>query len=412
MSYSLRRIVGRTMMFAVVFVVIVVGAYMTIGPGINFSIDLGTTSQKPMLKGEPAAPPHDGLPSTGPIVRTFARDSGWQRVWLVGSDTATDVLIEPRQVVVSGNLVAVLDAGTREVRAFDAHTGAARFVLLPRGQGPGEFKRPSLLASTPSGVAVLDEENARLTAYDRQGRLEWDVVLNDGVSVRALCIRGGPRIAALYYQQHSSIVEYDTAGNRTAVREMVWPAENDTSASFGYSTFVSDVNANGACVLAPIFSPHWAVLPPSGPVRAYAYREPGAAATISTQERMMGRDGRKVAIQIAQSSDSPHASRGALIIGDTAIIVAAQTKRFRYKTLDYHNLNTGEYLYSRILPGIFNALTIGPDGTFYGTIIRESTQFVLAMRPSVTSSTSVGIDSSASVNPKRNGSVNKPARGK
>lgn len=408
MSYSMRRAIGGTLLLAAV----AVGAFLVVGPGVSFSVDLGMSSQNPVSNRDSTAPRSAVLPSAGPIVRTFAPDSAWQRVWLVGSDTATDVLIEPRQIVVSGDLVAVLDAGTREVRAFDARTGGTRFVLLPRGQGPGEFKRPALLVGTPTGIAVLDADNARLTAYDRQARLEWDVVLNDGVSVRGLCVRNGPNIAALYYTQRGSIVEYDTAGKRVAVREMPWPADNDTTASFGYSTFVSDVNSSGSCVLAPIFSPHWAVLPAAGAVRAFAYREPGIVATINTQERLMAQEGRKVAIQVAQSTDSPHASRGALIIGDTAIIVAAHTQTFRYRILDYHHVSTGEYLYSRVLPNTFNALTIGPDGTFYGTVIRESTQFVLAMRPAIPPKSMDSTHSSAAGTTTRKEATSSKASGK
>jgi len=116
-------------------------------------------------------------------------------------------------------------------------------------------------------------------------------------------------------------------------------------------------------------------------LRTFALREPGPQADVKVAERTLDRSLTKVTVQSFQTSNTAHASRGALIRGDTAIVWAADTKKSPMKLLDYYDLRTGAYLHSRKLPFRFVALTIGADGTFYGTLIDATAQSVIAMRP-------------------------------
>ncbi len=319
--------------------------------------------------------------SSAPIVRRYAPDSLWRRVWVVGSDSSSDTFVEPRQVSVTGDLVVVLDVGTREVHGLDARTGVTRFVLKPRGQGPGEFKRPAMLAASPEGFVVLDHANARLTAYDRTGRRAWDVVLDNIFVIDGLCVRSGPRVVVRLKRRDSSIVEYDTTGRRTAVRSFPWKHVPPSDPGFAYSAFTSDASRQGDCVVAPIFGLEWGVASSAGPLRVFGLKEPGVPAVVVTSERILQQTWTRMLVQGSQQSDTRHASRGALIQGDTAIVYAARTQDFPLKVLDYYNARTGDYFYSRRLPFTFNALTIGADGTFYGLLISPNEQAVIAMRP-------------------------------
>ncbi len=325
---------------------------------------------------KPAAPP-----GKAPVVRRFAADSIWRRVWIVGSDSTSDTFVEPRQVSVTGDLVVVLDLGTREVRGLDARSGVTRFVLKPTGQGPGEFRRPALLAATPHGFAVLDHASARLTAYDRTARRQWDAVLDNVFSIDGLCVRNGPRVVVKLQRRDSAIVEYDTTGRRTAVRSFPWKAVTTTDAGFAHAAITGDASANGECVVAPLFGPEWGVATAAGPLRAFPLKEPGVPAVVRVSERVLDRTLSKVTLQTSQSSDTHHASRGAFIRGDTAIVYASRTRESPYKLLDYYSARTGEYLHSRKLPFSFIDLTIGTDGTFYGTLISATEQAIIAMRP-------------------------------
>lgn len=319
--------------------------------------------------------------SNAPIVRRYAPDSLWRRVWIVGSDSTSDTFVEPRQITVTGDLVAVLDAGTREVHALDARTGVTRFVLKPRGQGPGEFKRPAMLAASPDGFVVLDHANARLTAYDRTGRRAWDAVLDNIFVIDGLCVRNGPSVVVKLKRRDSSIVEYDTTGRRTAVRSFPWKFVPPNDPGFAYSAFTSDASPQGDCVVAPIFGSEWGVAAAAGPPRVFGLKEPGVPAVVVTSERILQRTLTRVLVEGSQQSDTRHASRGALIRGDTAIVYAARTQQFPLRVLDYYSVRTGDYLFSRRLPYSFNTLTIGADGTFYGILISQTELAVIAMRP-------------------------------
>lgn len=346
---------------------------------VLLALALTLTTTHADAQPKPGAPAAAGT-TNAPVTRRFAADSLWRRVWFVGADSTSDTFVEPRQVSVTGDVVVVLDEGTREVHGLDTRTGATRFVLKPRGQGPGEFKRPAMLAATPVGFAVLDHANARLTAYDRQARRQWDAVLGDIFSIDGLCVRAGPRVVAKLKRRDSSIVEYDSTGRRTAMRSFPWKAVPPNPVGFAFAAFTSDASATGACVIAPIFGAEWGVAPASGPLRTFALKEPGEPAVITVTERILDRTWNRVTIEGNQQSDTKQASRGAMIRGDTAIVYAAHTKQAPLTLLDYYDARSGAYLYSRKLPFVFNALTVGPDGTFYGTLIRTAQQAVVAMR--------------------------------
>jgi hypothetical protein len=296
---------------------------------------------------------------------------------------------EPRQVVASGDVVVVLDAGTRDVRGFDARTGATRFVLAPRGEGPGEFKRPSLLVGTPDGFAVLDQATARLTAYDRRARMQWTMVLNDVFITDGICVRrgtanspsSGTRVVTVLKRRDSSLVEYDTTGRRLAVRSFPWKVMQKGAVGFAYTTFNSAAADNGDCVSAPLFGAEWGVIAARGIPRVFAMREPGAQAVIKTSDRVLDRSWGTVTTLQNQQSETEQALRGAAVNGDTAILYAAHTKLAPLRILDYYRASTGEYLFSRKLPFILIGFTVGRDGTVYGTRISDREQLVIAMQP-------------------------------
>jgi hypothetical protein len=341
----------------------------------------GTSTNARGTPGTKAAPAARATTTSTTLVRRLRPDSVWRKVWSIAEDESTDRFIEPRSVVATGDLAVVLDDGTREVHALDARTGATRFVLKPTGQGPGEFRRPAKLAATPTGFAVLDHANARLTAYDRRGKMEWDAILSDVFSIGGLCIGPGPRIVATMDRRDSSIVEFDTTGRRRAMRSIPWQELVRGGVDFTYAHSASSASPSGACVVAPLFGAEWAAIPESGPSRTYRVLDPGPQPVVVVTERVLERTLSKVIVQGNHQSDTPQASRGALVLGDTAIVYAAISKEFPLRMLDYYRLSTGEYLYSRKLPFVANGVTVGRDGTYYLTSIGPTRNVIIALRP-------------------------------
>jgi len=314
-------------------------------------------------------------------IRTMAADSSWQRVWVVGTDTTKETFIEPRQLVVSGDLVLVLDAGTREIRSFDARTGAQRFIQPARGIGPGEYKRPALLAATPTGYAVLDQATSRLSAFGLDRRLQWDAVVPDVFQLQGLCIDAKQSAWLSYRRRDSSIVVVDSAGVRRAVYRIPWRIARPTTVDFAHEAFTSATSRDGRCAIAPLFGSEWATVnTATGRLQTYAYREAGAEPVMKTTQRILDRSLSEVVVQNTNTTDAPPISHGVMQRGDTVIVYAWMTSKQPRRTLDYFHGRTGRYLHSRVLPTHFDALTIGPDGTFYGTRIGEPS-VLIAIRP-------------------------------
>lgn len=318
-------------------------------------------------------------------MRTMAADSSWQRLWTVGSDsasgTATEPFIEPRQVVVSGDLVLVLDAGNRDVQAFDARTGVRRFTQPARGVGPGEFKRPALLAATASGYAILDQATARLSVFTRNQRLLWDAVVPDVFLLHGVCIDAKQTAWLSYRRRDSSVVVIDSSGLKRGVHRIPWRVARPTTVDFAHEAFTSAPSRDGRCAIAPLFGSEWATLSmETGRLAVHTYREAGAEPVMKTTRRVLDRSLNEVVVENTNTTDAAPISHGIMQRGDTIIVYAWMTARHARRTLDYFDARSGRYLHSRVLPTHFDALTIGPDGTFYGTRIGEPSM-LLAMRP-------------------------------
>lgn len=318
------------------------------------------------------------------VVRRYAPDSMWRRVWTVGvgAGKQSEVFVEPRKVVVTSDLVTVLDLGTREVRGFDARTGAARFTVAARGNGPGEFKRPAELFATPTGFAVLDLSNARLSAYDGKARPTWHFVMPDVFSAASACIRRDGTVLVSYRRPDTAIAVLDTTGKRVGRQHVAWSKPRPTPIGFAHEAYLSHVTDDGRCALTRHFGGEWAVVGGSARVvSAWPLVEVGDEPRMHVAEEVLERSLSRKVTRSVEGTETTSIANNILLRADTAIVMGGETKRFPYRMLDYYHLTTGAYLYSRKLPFILNAVAIGADGTYYGTVIGENTQALVAFRP-------------------------------
>lgn len=312
--------------------------------------------------------------------RTFAPDSFWVSIWTRGYTREPDLLVEPRGLAVTSGAVVVLDHGTREALSFDTRTGATRARLVARqGSGPGEFRRPFAVVAVPGGFAVSDQGNSRLSAFSPSGRLMWDMPLPDP-TIDAICVDQHMRV--MFHTSARSVESRDTTGRLLGTRQFPWTT--NTNESLTENVIASAPTRTGTCVMARAFGNQWAVVPSSGPIRAFPYVEPMPAPRVTVAEQKIGdKDGKSV-IQGLQKTESSAMALDAMIYGDTLIVRFAGNTAARIRLLDYYHIPTGRYLYSRKLQSPFVAMTIGPDGTFYGAHIRSEDAGVIAFRPSAT----------------------------
>lgn len=316
-------------------------------------------------------------------VRAIPPDSMWRLTWIVGRDKSEGTFVEPRHVVVTGSLVVVLDMGTREVRGFDTRDGSAKFVLLPRGEGPGEFKRPAKLAATPDGFAVLDHATARLTSFDRAGRARWDFNVPEVFGVTGICVTEQRSVYLTYARRDSSVVRFDTTGRRSGTLRLPWTVPRPTPLTFAHEARTSAVNANGDCAVVPLFGREWALFSTGGQPRArvFSYREPGKEPIMRTSTRTLERTRANVVKEQINSTNTDPVANGVMMRNDTVVIVTRNARKRSYSLLDYYHAGSGRYLHSRNLPMTFTSLAIDESGTYFGTVITEKEQALIAMRP-------------------------------
>lgn len=324
-----------------------------------------------------------GVPETRVVIpRRFVADSFWVRTWIRGASKEPDLFTEPRQIVAVGDIVAVLDAGMREVFVLEASTGALRVQLSSRGEGPGEFKRPAQLTAANGGFALLDHATSRLSVFDARGRFSWDTPIGSAVGTEGLCVQPDGRVTTKRSGSKDALLTIDSTGRTVATRSLPWPDPGQKSTAV--AALVAGPDARGACIIARRYGSEWLLVPRAGAfVRLpYVSKHPEATITVKNgPKRRVGNEGSFVRTELL-SSDA--AVSAAMLRGDTLILRGGPAERDGYRLLDYYLLPSGRYIHSRRLPAIFIATAVGSDGTFYATSIGEESGAVMALRPVLT----------------------------
>ena len=172
--------------------------------------------------------------------RRFHADSFYIREWVRGGTKDPDLLVEPRGIAITNQVVVVLDAGTREVHAFDVTSGAKRFVLKATGEGPGEFKQPIQVAATARHVGVLDAATSRLTVYSDSGRFLWTTIVPDGPAVEAMCLLPRGRIRVKYLGATRALALIDSSGKTLTRTSLPVATARQTAPSFANAAYIAD----------------------------------------------------------------------------------------------------------------------------------------------------------------------------
>ncbi len=113
-------------------------------------------------------------------------------LWSVTSFGTDDYFQDPSDIEVddAGSVIYVVDAGSCRVLVFDFQ-GEFLKAIGRKGQGPGEFMRPTGMCLTrDGGVAVADFGNNRIQTFDRAGKLVGSITLTE-VRVADLVISEG-----------------------------------------------------------------------------------------------------------------------------------------------------------------------------------------------------------------------------
>jgi hypothetical protein len=102
-------------------------------------------------------------------------------LWSVTSFGTDDYFQDPSDIEVddAGSAIYVVDAGSNRVLVFDFQ-GEFLKAIGRKGQGPGEFMRPTGMCLTrDGGVAVADLGNNRIQTFDRAGKPVGSITLTE-----------------------------------------------------------------------------------------------------------------------------------------------------------------------------------------------------------------------------------------
>jgi len=315
----------------------------------------------------------------GVTTRRFRADSFYVREWVRGGTKEPDLLVEPRELAVTKSAAIVLDLGTREVHALDIQSGATRFVLKAKGEGPGEFKRPTHIATTPQLVGVLDAATSRLTIYSEDGRFLWTTHITDGPSVESMCLLPHGILRVKYMGASNAIATIDSTGKVLSRASLPVSRELQNAPSFANSAFIADGCTSSAMAVTPFFGGVWYSVAPNGSAKRMPYREAGREAIVTTKLKRRERVGSTQITESSLTTDVDAITRGALQLGDTVVVEAGGTNQFPSQLLDYYRAASGEYVYSRRLPFTPSALAFSAGGQLFLANIGNETSAIVRL---------------------------------
>ena len=311
-----------------------------------------------------------------PDGRQFRADSFYVRDWTRGGSKEPDLFVEPREVATTQSAVIVFDQGTREIHALDLTTGATRFVLTAKGEGPGEFRRPMHMATTSQLIGVLDAATSRLTVFSETGRYLWTTRVADGPSVEAMCLLPRGILRVKYLGAMNAIATIDSTGRVLSRTSLPVSRELLNAPSFANSAFIANGCSSASMAVTPYFGSAWFGVSPNGSATRFAYRESGREAIVSSK---ITRREKSVATETSLTSDVDPITRGAYQHGDTVIVRAGDAKRYPNEFLDYYRATDGTYLYSRKTAFWPSALAFSTTGHLLVTSIGDETSVVMRL---------------------------------
>jgi len=140
-------------------------------------------------------------------------------LWSVTSFGASDYFQEPSDIEVDNarSIIYVVDAGSCRVLVFDLEGKFLRAVGS-KGQGPGEFTRPTGACLLPGGgLAVADVGNNRIQTFDGAGKLVGSITLTEARVADLIYHEGRFFTVPAFGASHYSLAMGSEANNQPLV---------------------------------------------------------------------------------------------------------------------------------------------------------------------------------------------------
>ncbi len=281
----------------------------------------------------------------------------WDTLLILGTQTPTDTsLVRPATILVSGELLFVLEDLDQQVRAFDTETGDRVWTFGRKGEGPGEMAFAYGLGIDPRGnLRIWDSRNRKLLEVDRSGRFLGEVYFRNLWGISGAPEVFGERLVWVQLAEgRPTFVSKLDGGEPVDSVRIQWPIPEHLP--YRPNLFSRTAGSSNAWVMGLQLGPYFAVGTADG-VHIHPFIEPPPFAYAANQ-RLSSRD---------PAADS--ARWGARDIGmtDTQILVltGGRPPKLHYpeepsRLIDVYGTD-GVYQHSLLLPLDAHAFST-PDG--------------------------------------------------
>jgi len=279
---------------------------------------------------------------------------------------ADATLGRPLMLSASDSLIVYFDFGDNYLAAIDAR-GKPKWKLGRRGQGPGEWSRPTtIVAASNGGVAVFDAGTNRLVRVDANGRITRNVTRSEPLD--RLGKHTGGQYIAFAGSTGRPRAELLDSGLRI-IREVPWKGWPDSAQGIGNQTRIAS-GATGTSFPVSIFTGR---IMPARPGPSFDSGIDAIDARAIPKKRVItGTDG--IAFTTIPEG-TPVVIRDAAVVGKYLFVLVSGAE-FGGKLMDVYEMPSVRYRASIRVPVELNAMSstrtdvVAISNNPYPTILR------------------------------------------
>lgn len=293
-------------------------------------------------------------------------------LWTVGGDPADTLLLLPMELVVSEDVVFVLDTYGHRVSGFDGASGRHLWSRGGRGTGPADLNAPRLMQlAFGGGVDVADGGNARIARFGPSGETAAPIPVRGTPQVHGLCATGEGEWLLATMIPGERLLRYAPARDTIIPIGLPGPYAESEPAIATQAQLAGD--GRGGCALTFSLGAGFALFEEGGfgPFRPYV--EPldlPDADVRTTEERTRER-----------ILDIQAGALDAKFVGDEVWILFGGATEYAGRLLDRYDRSTGNYEGSLVLPSAAQKFAV--DTVRVYALVRRAGYPVLVAWPRV-----------------------------
>lgn len=272
-------------------------------------------------------------------IRTEMLDTLWHR----GGAVDDTLLLNPFSMVADDEHVYVYDSGANRIVAFDAATGQPLWVFGRRGGGPGEFgEHPRLALGPDSGLRVLDRVNHRFLDIAPGGTILRELPYRTKALASHSCALADGTTLITSHGEETDALHIGEDGTVVDRVPLPWP-DLDTIPGLARQGTLVQTGDGRTCIFGFSMGRGFTRISATGAGYAAHYVE-----DFDLARAKVVRSARRVETSFAHGA--VYATMSLSVDRDTLVTLFRGPRGEFYKRfLDHYDVESGRYLYSRLL---------------------------------------------------------------